>query len=130
MVSYVVLINIMPRLIQPIHLWFGVLLLLLPGGTLLCCLPTYLWSRIFTCPNHLSLTFLDLSLVFSTVSLSWCYHFSHGLFSVWPHTYVHIFISVNSHESFHWHCVHPVMDFDESRREKDPIGETVDVENQ
>ena len=41
------------------------------GGTISSvCLTTYSQSRISTCPNHLSLTFLHLSVMFSTFSLS------------------------------------------------------------
>ena len=47
------------------------ILVLFPGGTISgVFLPTYSWSRLFTCPNHLSLAFLHLSVIFSTFSLS------------------------------------------------------------
>ena len=48
-------IALMSRLTQSIHLCFGLPLFLLPGGTISrVFLPTYRWSRLFTCPNHLS----------------------------------------------------------------------------
>ena len=50
-------------LTQSIHLCFGLSLFLLPQGTMSSIsLPSYSWSRLFTCPNHLSIAYLHLSL--------------------------------------------------------------------
>ena len=94
--SFVVPMALMSRLTQSIHLCFGLpLFLLLPGGTISrVFLPTYSWSRLFTWPNHLSLTFLHLSVMFSTFSLSLMSSFLTCSLSVWPHAHLHIFIFV------------------------------------
>ena len=56
--SFVVPMALMSRLTQSIHL-FSVLLLLFPGGTFSSVfLPTYSWSRVFTCSNLVGLVFL------------------------------------------------------------------------
>ena len=69
--SFVVPMAVMSRLTQSIHLCFGLPLFLLPGGTISrVFLPMYSWSRLFTCPNHLSRAFLLLSVMFSTFSIS------------------------------------------------------------
>ena len=78
--SFVVLIALMSQSTQSIHLCFSLPLFLLPGGTTSRVFrPTYSWSRLFTCPNHLGLAFLHISVIFSTFSLSlelsfltWC----------------------------------------------------------
>ena len=58
-------------LTKSIHLCFGLLLFLLQGGTIYrVFLPTYSLSRLFTWPNHLSLAFLHLFVMFSTFSMS------------------------------------------------------------
>ena len=44
----------------------------------------------FTCPNHLSLAFLHLSVIFSTFSLSLMSSFLTWSLSVWPHVHLHI----------------------------------------
>ena len=57
------------RLTQSIHLCFGLPRFLLSGGTISrIFLPTYYWSRLFKWPNHISLAFLHLSVMFSTFS--------------------------------------------------------------
>ena len=49
---------------------FGLPRFLLPSGTISSvCLPTYAWSHLFRCQNHPSLSFLHLSVIFSTLSL-------------------------------------------------------------
>ena len=54
------------RLTQSIHLFFGLPRFLLPGGTISrIFLQTYSWCRLLTCPNHLNLAFLHLSVMFS-----------------------------------------------------------------
>ena len=78
--SSIVLIALMSLLTQSTHLCFGLPLLLLLGDTISSiCLPIYPCSRLFTWPNHLSLAFLHLSVLFSTFSLFRCCHSSHGL---------------------------------------------------
>ena len=85
------------RLTQSIHLCFGLPLFLLPGGTIYgVFLPTYSWSRLFTWPNHLSLAFLPISVMFSTFSFFLMSSFLTWSHSVWPHAHLHIFISVTS----------------------------------
>ena len=51
-------------------------------------LPTYSWSRLFTWPNHLSIAFLHLSVMFSTFSISLPLWFLTWSLSVWPHAYL------------------------------------------
>ena len=64
--SFVVPMALMSRLTQYIHLCFGLPLFLFPGGTICrVFLPTYCWSRLFTC-----IAFMHLSVMFSTFSLS------------------------------------------------------------
>ena len=95
----------MSRLTQSIHLCFGLPLFLLPGGTISrVFLPTYSLSRLFTWPNHLSLAFLHLSVMFSTFSLSLMSSFVTWYLSVWPQANLHIFISVTS-SFFAWELV-------------------------
>ena len=80
-----------------IHLCFWLPPFLLPGGTISrVFLPTYSWSRLLTSPNHLSLAFLHLSVMFSTFSLSLMSSFLTWSLSVWPHAHLHIFIYVTS----------------------------------
>ena len=63
---------LMSRLTQSIHLYFGLPRFLLTGGTISrVFLPAYSWSRLLTCPPHLNLAFLHLSVTFSTLS---CLH--------------------------------------------------------
>ena len=73
-------------------------------------LPTYSWSRLLTCPNHLSIAFLHLSVMVSTLSLSLILSFLIWSLSVWPHAHLHFchfqFIHV---EASHWYCIHPVQ---------------------
>ena len=59
---------------------------------------------VFTWPNHLSLAFQHLSVMFSTVSLSLMSSFITWSHSVWPHAHLHIFISVTS-SFFPWELV-------------------------
>ena len=95
----------MSRLIQSIHLCFGLPRFLLPGGTISSVfLPTYSLSRLFTWPNHLSRAFLHLSAILSTFSLSLMLSFLTWSLSVWPHANLHIFISVTS-SLFTWELV-------------------------
>ena len=49
-----------------------------------------------SCPNHLSIAFLHLSVIFSTFSLSQMLSFLTWSLSVWPHAHLHIFIYVTS----------------------------------
>ena len=87
----------MSRLTQSIHLCFGLPLFLPPGGTISrVFLPTYSCSRLFSWPNYLSLAFLQLSVLFSTFSLSLMSSFLTRSLGVWPHAHLHIFISVTS----------------------------------
>ena len=85
-------IDLMSRLTQSIHLCFGLPLHLLPGGTVSSvCPPTQSWRRLFTCPNHLRLAFLNLSVMFPVFSfsllvLTWSLSMS-------PHAHPHVFIS-------------------------------------
>ena len=67
-------------------------------------LPTYSWSRLLTCPNHLNHAFLHLSAMFSTLSLSLMPTVLTWSLSVWPHAHPHIFISVTS-SFFAWELV-------------------------
>ena len=86
---------LMSRITQSIHLCFGFPLFLLPGGTISrVFLPTYSWSRLFTWPNHISLAFLHLSVMFSTFSFFLLSSFLTWSLNVWPHAHLHIFISV------------------------------------
>ena len=95
--SFVVPMVLMSRLTQSIHLFFGLHRFRLPGGTISrVFLPTYSWSRLLKCPNHLSLAFLHLSVMFSTLSLSLISSLLTWSLSVWPHAHLHIFISVTS----------------------------------
>ena len=99
--SSVVPIALMSLLTQSTHLCFGVPLLLLPGGTISRVVPpTYSCSRFFTCPNHLNLALMQLSVIFSL-----CDHFSHGLLCVaaCPSTHLHLFYLGDSHR----HFLHP-----------------------
>ena len=105
---------LMSRLTQSINLCFGLPLFLLPGGTISrVFLPTYSWSRLFVWPNHISLAFLHLSVMFPTFSFFLMSSFLTWSLSVWPHAHLHIFISVTS--SFFqvgasdWHCLHPIQ---------------------
>ena len=71
--SFVIPMALMSRLTQSIHLWFGLPLLLLPGGTISrVFLPTYSWSRLFACPNQPSLASLHLSVIYVLPSVSTC----------------------------------------------------------
>ena len=58
--------------------------------------PTYSWSRLLTRPNHLTLAYLHLSVMVSTLSLSVMSSFLTWYLSVWPHVHLHIFITVTS----------------------------------
>ena len=103
--SFVVPMALMSRLTESIHLCFGLPLFLLPGGTISrVFLPTYSWFRLFTWPNHLSLAFLHISVMFSTFSFSLMSSFPTWSLSVWPHAYLHIFISV-TFSFFTWELV-------------------------
>ena len=102
----------MSRLTQAIHLCFGLPSFSSPRWYHLQSLTS--WSRLFTWPNHLSLAFLHLSVMFSTFSLSLMSSFFTWFLSVWPHAHLHIFISATS--SFFtwelysdWHCLHSVQ---------------------
>ena len=64
----------------------------------------YSWSRLFTWPNHLSLAFLHLSVMFSTFSFFLMSSFLTWSLSVWPHAHLHIIISVTS-SFFPWELV-------------------------
>ena len=95
----------MSRLTQSIHLCFGLPRFLLPGGTIPQSLSSeYSWARHLTCPNHPNLAFLNLSVMFSTFSLSLMISFLTWFLSVWPHAHLHIFICVSSH-FFTWELV-------------------------
>ena len=95
----------MSRLTQSIHLCFGLLRFLLPGGTISrVLLPTYSWSLLLTCPNHLNLGFLHLYVMFSTLCLSLMSSLLTWSLSVWPHSHLHIFISATS-SFFTWELV-------------------------
>ena len=95
--SFIVPMALMSQLTQSIHLCFGLPRFLLPGGIISrVFLPTYSWSRLLTYPNHLNFAFLHLSVIFSTLSLSLMSSFLTWSLSVWPHAYLHIFISVTS----------------------------------
>ena len=103
--SFVVPMAMMSRLTQSIHLCFGLPRLLLTDSTISrVCLPTYSWSRLLTCPNHLNLAFLLLTVMFSTVSLSQIPPFRTWSLSMWPHAHQYIFISVTS-SLFPWELV-------------------------
>ena len=94
--SSVIWIAFMFLLTQSINLCYG-LPLLVPGGTFCSvCFPKYSCSRLFTCPNHFSLAFLHLSVMFSTFSLSLMSSFLTLYLSVWPRAHLHIFIFVTS----------------------------------
>ena len=70
---------------------------ILPGGTISrVFLPTYSWSSLFTCPNHLSFAFMYISVIFSTSSLSLMLSFLTWSVIVWPQSHLYIFISVTS----------------------------------
>ena len=75
--------TLMPRLTPSTDLCFGLPGFLLPGGTIFrAILPTYSWYRLLTCPSHLKIAFLYLSVMFYTLSLSLiprCHRFLHGL---------------------------------------------------
>ena len=82
--STVVPIALITRLTQSIHLCFVIFLLILPGGTISSvCHLTLAWSHLFTCPNHLSLAFMHLSVLFPTSSLSLMLPFLKCSCSVW-----------------------------------------------
>ena len=94
---YGVPIAIVSRLTQSTNLCFGRPLFLLPGGTISrVFLPTYSLSRLCTCPNHLSIAFLYLSVIFSTSSLSLMLSFLTWTLIVWPQAHMYIFIYVTS----------------------------------
>ena len=89
-----VLDTIISRLTQSIHLCFR--LYLLPGcGVSSVCIQTLSFSPV-SCPNHLILELLHLSVMFSTFSLSLMSSFLTWCLSVWLHAHLHIFISVTS----------------------------------
>ena len=101
----------MYRLTESTHLCFGLPRSLLPRGTISgVFLLTYSWSRLFTCPNHITIAFLHLSVIFSTFSLSLIvdpYHSLHGflLCGRTPiFTYSPLLLPVSSPGS-HWHCL-------------------------
>ena len=98
----VVPIALKSRWTQSIHLCFGLLLLLLRSGIIssVCLGPTYSWSRLFTCPNHLSLAIQHLTVMFSTFSLFLVVSFLTCSVSMWRM----IFISVTS-SFFTWELV-------------------------
>ena len=105
LLAFVVPMALMSRSTQSIHLCFGLPLFLLPGGTISrVFLPTYSRSRLPTWPNHLSLAFLHLSVMFSTFSFFLMSSFLTWSLSVWPHAHLHIFISVTS-SFFTWELV-------------------------
>ena len=90
-------IAIVPRLTQSTHLCFGRPVFLLPGGAISrVFLPTYSWSRLFTCPKHLSIAFLYLSVIFSTSCISLVESFLAWYLSVWPHAHMYTLFSVTS----------------------------------
>ena len=71
-----------------------------PGGTISRVFrPTYSWSSLLTCPNHLNLAFLHLSAMFSTLILYLMSSFLTWSLSVWPHAHLHI--SILSHLNDH-----------------------------
>ena len=114
--SFVVPMALMSRLTQPIHYCFGLPRFLLPCGTISSVFrPTYSWSRLLTCSTHLNLAFLHLSVMFSTLSLSFLMaSFRTCSLSVLLHVHLHIFMSVTSRfftwvVASHWHCLHPVQ---------------------
>ena len=70
-------------------------------------LPMYSWSRLLTCPNHLNLAFLHLSVMFSTFSLSLMLSFLTRSLSVWPHARLHFCHFQFRHVgASHWHGLH------------------------
>ena len=90
-------IALMSQLTQFIHLCIDPPLLRLPGGTVSrVFLPTLSWFRLFTCPDHLNLDFLQLSVIHSTFGLSLLLSFLAWSLCVWQHGYLPIFISVTS----------------------------------
>ena len=93
-------------LTQSIHLCFGLPRFLLPGGTIsIVFRPTYSWSRLFTCPNLLSVAFLHHSVLFSTYSISLPgVIISRLSLGVWPQAHIHISISDTS-SFFTWELV-------------------------
>ena len=67
-----------------------------------------------TWPNHLSLAFLHLSVMFSIFSLSLMSSFLTWYLSAWQHAHMRIFISVTSMQLLHvgasdWHSLHPIQ---------------------
>ena len=68
-------------------------------------------GRLFTWPNHLSLAFLHLFVIFSTFSLSLMLSFLTWTLSMWPHAcpsaHLHVghfqFLRVGASD---WHCLH------------------------
>ena len=70
----------------------------------------YSWACLFTRPNHASLNFLHLSVIFSTSSLSLVLSFLTWSLSVWPHAHLNLchfqFLHVGDSHS---HCRHPVQ---------------------
>ena len=109
--SYVIVpIALRFRLTHSIHLCFGLPLprRLLPCGTIsVDDRPTISWSRLCTCPNHLSLVFLHLSVMFSSFSislmLSALFSRSHLLFGL--STHIHLCPYQFLHAS-HRRCLH------------------------
>ena len=64
-----------------------------PGGTISRVFrPTYSWSSLLMCPNHLNLAFLYLSAMFSTLILYLMSSFLTWSLSVWPRAHLHISI--------------------------------------
>ena len=62
-----------------------------PGRCHLQCSHIYSCSRLFTCPNHLSLlAFMHLSVIFSIFIRSLMFLFLTWSLSVWPHAHLHI----------------------------------------
>ena len=50
----------------------------------------YSWSRILTCPNHISLDFLHLSVIFHTFTVSPMFSFHAWCLAVCPSTHLHL----------------------------------------
>ena len=111
--SFIVPLTLMFRLTHAIHLCFGLPLprRLLPCGTIYVVdLATISWSRLFTCPNHLSLVFLHLPVMFSSFSLSLMLStvFSRILLLFGLSTHLHLCPYQILHAS-HRHCLHLVQ---------------------
>ena len=110
---YLILSYLMFRLTHSIHLCFGLPLprRLLPCGTIsVVDLPTISWSRLFTCPHHLSLVFLHLHVMFSSFSISLMLStvFSRILLLFGLSTHLHLRPYQFLHGS-HRHCLHLVQ---------------------